>query len=202
MKIRVRNSIVALACLMLAACGRTAAQKAAQAPLPAPTPITSGVIAEGVATIHATVEKIDHKTRQVTLKREDGSKISFRVDNSVQRLDQVVPGDVVVARYYESLAYRILEPGEKDMGTQIAGGVGTEPGAKPAAAGVSIVTTTAKITAIDRKSSTVTLTGPDGEPDEIKVRDPKRLEAVQVGDVVEFSYTEAVAISVEEPGAQ
>jgi hypothetical protein len=166
------------------------------------TPITSGMIAEGVATVRATVEKIDQKTRQVTIRREDGSKASFRVDDGVQRLDQVEPGDVVIARYYESLAYRLLAPGEKDTGVQVAGGVGTEPGVKPAAAGVAVVTTTAKVLGVDRAKSTVTLAGPDGEPDEVKVRDPRRLEAVKVGDVVEFTYTEAVAISVEEPGAQ
>jgi hypothetical protein len=199
MRNRIEAWIAVAGCMALAACAQTTTAKA---PAPAATPITSGMIAEGVVTVRATVEKIDHKTRQVTIRREDGSEASFRVDNSVKRLDQVDPGDIVIAKYYESLAYRLLAPGEKDTGVQVAGGVGAAPGVKPAAAGVSMISTTAKVIAIDRKKSTVTLVGPDGEPDEVKVRDPRRLDAAKVGDVVEFTYTEAVAISVEEPGAQ
>ena len=56
MKIRIHDSIVALACLTIAACGQTSAQKTAQAPVPVPTPIKSGIVAEGVATVRATVE--------------------------------------------------------------------------------------------------------------------------------------------------
>ena len=36
----------------------------------------------------------------------------------------------------------------------------------------------------------------------IKARDPRNLERVAVGDLVEITYTEAVAVSVDKPGKQ
>jgi hypothetical protein len=35
-----------------------------------------------------------------------------------------------------------------------------------------------------------------------KARDPRNLERVAVGDLVEVTYTEAVAVSVDKPGKQ
>jgi hypothetical protein len=199
------RTVVAAACAVaLAACSQSASRPATAGALaPAPTPVTSGVVSEAAVTTRATVEKIDHETRQVTIRRPDGSRTSFRVDDRVKNLDQVQRGDVIVAEVYESLAYRLLEPGEGETGVAVAGAAGTaEQGQKPAVAGVAVTTVTAKVTAVDKKASTVTLQGPDGEPDEVKVRDPRRLEAVEVGDLVELTYTEALAISVVEPDAK
>jgi hypothetical protein len=47
------------------------------------------------------------------------------------------------------------------------------------------------------KERYVTLKGPEGKTQEIKVKDPKNLENVKVGDQVAFTYTEALAVSVE-----
>ncbi|MCK7506097.1 MAG: hypothetical protein MZV70_19805 [Desulfobacterales bacterium] len=43
----------------------------------------------------------------------------------------------------------------------------------------------------------MTLKGPEGNKETIKVKDPKNLKKVKVGDNVVISYTEALAISVE-----
>ena len=53
--------------------------------------------------------------------------------------------------------------------------------------------------AIDKLAGTVTLRGPSGDMTTIKARDPQKLDRVSVGDVVEITYTEAVAIAVETP---
>ena len=103
MRNRIDAWIAIAGCMAMAACAQTTTTKT---PAPTATPITSGMISEGAVTVRATVEKIDHKTRQVTIRREDGSEASFRVDDSVQRLDQIEPGDVIIAKYYESLAKR------------------------------------------------------------------------------------------------
>jgi len=41
----------------------------------------------------ATVEKIDLEKRKLTLRLEDGKKKTYKVDKSVQNLDQVAVGD-------------------------------------------------------------------------------------------------------------
>ena len=60
------------------------------------------------------------------------------------------------------------------------------------------VTITASIEAIDREMSSVTLKGSEGNVKTVKVMDPKNLDKVKVGDRIAITYTEALAISVEE----
>jgi hypothetical protein len=59
------------------------------------------------------------------------------------------------------------------------------------------VSVTATITAIDKQKSTMTLKGPEGKLNTVKVQDPANLEKVKVGDDLMITYTEALAISVE-----
>ncbi len=58
------------------------------------------------------------------------------------------------------------------------------------------VTIIADVIAVDSKKQTVTLRGPSRVVD-LKVRDPNQLKLVKVGDQVEATYTEAMAIAVE-----
>jgi hypothetical protein len=55
---------------------------------------------------------------------------------------------------------------------------------------------TATIDAIDLGNGTVTLKGPEGNSRTFKARDPKNLQRVQVGDLVDITYTEALAVRV------
>jgi hypothetical protein len=70
-------------------------------------------------------------------------------------------------------------------------------GEKPAGAGVRVTTIVATITGIDKAAGTVTLQGPAGKAITIKARDPRNLDRVAVNDLVEITYSEAVAITVE-----
>ena len=75
--------------------------------------------------------------------------------------------------------------------------VRAEPGQKPAGAVGQRVTFAATIEAIDLAKGTVTLKGPQGNSQTIKARNPANLKKVKVGDVVDITYTEAVAIKVD-----
>ncbi len=44
---------------------------------------------------------------------------------------------------------------------------------------------------------TVTLKGPEGNLFKVKAKDPEKLKAVSVGDLVDITYTQALAVSVE-----
>ena len=67
----------------------------------------------------------------------------------------------------------------------------------PAGVAARQVTVTASVEAIDKETPSITLKGPEGNSVTVKVRNPQRLEKVQVGDLVEITYTEAVAVAVE-----
>jgi len=61
------------------------------------------------------------------------------------------------------------------------------------------VTVTATIEAIDRQSSVVTLLGPGGEYQVVRVKNPAYLKNVVVGDQVVITYTEALVTYVDAP---
>jgi len=161
---------------------------------PAVMPKGEAVLAS--ATVTATVAKIDHKTRALTLKAADGQEYSFVADEAVQNLAQVKKGDVVTATYTEALAYEVKKGGSATGAVVTAAGGAAEAGAKPAAAVGGTVTLTVAISAIDRKAPSVTFKSASGETRTVKVQSPEKLAGVSVGDTVQLTYAEAVAIKV------
>jgi hypothetical protein len=157
------------------------------------------VYKEKVVTGMATVEAVDLDKRIVTLKRADGSVFDLTVGPEARNLPQVKVGDEVVVKYYESIAVQVTKPGAKE-GAEVKEAVArAKPGEKPAGAIAKQVTVTATVEKIDKKKMTATLKGSEGKVVDVKVRNPKNLENVNVGDQVVITYTEAVAVSVEKP---
>jgi Cu/Ag efflux protein CusF len=148
-------------------------------------------------TATATVTKINQKTREVTIKTDDGKEHSFVAGKNVKNLAQVKKGDIITVNYTEALAYEVREHNK-------AGGVSTtqavasaDSGKMPAAVAAQQTTVTVKITAIDPTVPTVTFMGPRGNTETIHVKDPKKLNGVKVGDLVDITYTEAIGIKVD-----
>lgn len=201
---KIGMTLTAAVCLTLGVTGcanKCAKKEAPPAPVAAvPAEPVSGTVGENVVSATAVVKKLDLKTRMVTLERADGSLIKFRAGDEVRNLPQVKVGDEVNVTYYESLAYEVKKPGDAVPGTTVAETAErAKLGEKPGVAGARVTTVTATITAIDKAAMTVTLKGPDGESTTIKARDPKKLDRVSVGDLVDITYTEAVGISVDTP---
>jgi hypothetical protein len=135
----------------------------------------------------------------VTLKGPEGNEVTIHVDKRVKNLPQVKKGDQVVVDYLESVAVDLHKPGEPPE-VSAAGGVTTaKPGELPGGVATKRLRVTATISAIDKDKSTVTLTGPRGNAFPVKVKDPARLEGLKVGDSVDVTYTEALAIAVKKP---
>ena len=144
----------------------------------------------------ATVEAVDLEKRIVTLKGEQGNVFDLKVGEQAKNLPQVKVGDLVTVQYYESLAFEVTKPGQAVAAGATTGVASAKPGEKPAGVAAGQVTITATVEAIDAKNHYVTLKGPDGKAKEIKVKDPKNLVNVKVGDQVAITYTEALAIEV------
>ena len=73
-------------------------------------------VKESLVTRTATVEAIDLKTRVVTLKDKDGNVVDLQVSERAKNLPQVKVGDQVTAKFYESIAVELADPGTP-MGT-------------------------------------------------------------------------------------
>lgn len=162
----------------------------------APAPAKGEAVVSAVE-VTATVTKLDPKTREITLKATDGRELTFVAGEEVRNFAQLKVGDVVSAVYAEALAYEVKKGG-KAMGVEAAvAGERAEPGQKPGGAVGRQVTVTVTIVAIDPKVPSVTFKGPAGNTRTIKVRYPEKLQGVSVGDAVDITYTEALAIKVE-----
>lgn len=199
--LKVRSGIAVLtAGIALSAC----ASKKPLEPPPPPTVSVSqsetprGGEIEQTVTATAVVTAIDQQTRMVTLKGSDGQTKSFRVSDEVQNLSQVKRGDTVTIAFFESIAWELLKKGTAEPSMDAAADAQRAPaGGMPGGVAGAAVRVTAKISKIDRKTNMVSLTGPEGKVVEVKVKNPSRLEGVKVGDLVDITYTEAMAISVE-----
>jgi hypothetical protein len=147
----------------------------------------------------ATVEAIDHATRHVTLKNEDGTYEVLDVPASVKRFDALKVGDKVKARYYENIVLRLKQPGEKDVDSSSAAVTPAASAAKPAGTLASQRTITATITAIDPSVPSITFTGPNGWKYSSRVEDKQALAKVKVGDKVDITWTTAALVSFDTP---
>jgi Cu/Ag efflux protein CusF len=155
------------------------------------------VVASTTAT--ATVEKINQKTREVTIKTEDGKLHSFTAGPNVRNLAQVKKGDIITVQYTESLAYEVRKHGGANGVSTATAAARADSGAQPAGAVAQQTTVTVTITAIDKNAPSVTIMGPKGNTKTIAVRDPSKLNGLKVGDLVDITYTEGLAVKVDKP---
>ena len=176
-----------------------AAALALAAPAPAQqAPAKGGVIDAGYTMMKATVVSVDLKTREVELRDETGKPFTITANEAVKNLDQVRPGDVINATLSDSTAYLVRKPGQAVPGTVTsASGDSGKAGEKPKGEARKVTTKTVTVTAIDPKAPSVTFKDSKGKMDTIPVKDPSRLVGVKVGDLVELTYTEATAFTVE-----
>jgi ribosome maturation factor RimP len=149
-----------------------------------------------VVTVRGKVEAIDQEKQTVTVK---GPKRSLTLHvRDPKKLEAIKVGDPVIGRYYESIMIEVKKAGEAAPGMSAQQAVATsKPGETPAGAIGQQITVTATITAIDKKAHTATIKGPEGNSVTVRARDPKNLDKVKVGDHVEITYTEALAISLD-----
>jgi Cu/Ag efflux protein CusF len=153
-------------------------------------------VAEAVR-ITASVEALDKAKRLVTLKGPEGNTFVVQAGPEVKNFDQIKVGDLVVARYVEALTLE-LKPGGGQIRerTERENAVAAKPGQAPGAAAGRQVTVIADVMSLDAAKQTVRLRGPQRTVD-LKVRDPNQFKLIKVGDQVEATFTEAVALSVE-----
>jgi hypothetical protein len=150
-----------------------------------------------VVTITASVEAIDAAERTVTLKGPRGNVVTLPVGPQVKNFDRIKVGDRVAVRYFEALSLELKKGGSGIRERSERQGAETaQPGQQPAAGAARQVTVMADVVAVDAKRQVITLRGPKRTVD-LRVRDPKQIKLVKVGDQVEATYTEAVAVSVE-----
>lgn len=208
MNLKVTTAVIALGgfltCIQSPA-GAGDAVRLAQTPsttekAPADAEKAMGRGAARAVTVKGTIAAIDKDKNTVTLKGPKGRTITIEVKDP-SKLDQIKVGDPVVATYMEAVAFQIKKPGTATPGTSVQETRATsKPGETPAGAIGQEVTVTATITAIDKTAHTVTIKGPEGNTETVKAKDPKNLDRIKVGDLVEITYAQALAVSLDKSG--
>ena len=145
------------------------------------------------------IEAIDYSGRLVTLRASDGNSETIYCAPAVERFNSLKVGDKVTFRYHESVVYQIRKPGtggKPSTKRDVVRTPGTTPGGTISEQMTAVVT----VNAIDLKAPSVTVTTADGRKMSFKIENPKNAEGVKVGDEVEITYTQALAISVAPAG--
>jgi len=143
-----------------------------------------------------TIEAINTTTRVVTLKDKEGNLEELFCGPEVQRFDALKVGDKVTFRYHESVVSSLRRPGQAARPAE-TGGITRTPGAKPGGTIAQQTTATVTIQAIDLKAPSVTVKTDRGAQMSFRIENAKNLEGYKVGDTVEITYTQALAVSVE-----
>ena len=154
--------------------------------------------AKAVAVVEASavVEKIDKATRTVTLKMPNGESRPVVATDEVRNFDQIKVGDTLTVKYMEALTLELKKGGKALVARTETGGMDrAAPGAKPGGIAAREVKIVANVVAIDEGAMKVTLKGPHRTVD-MKINDPEQMKLIKVGDQVEATYTEAVALSL------
>ena len=168
---------------------------AADTPPPPTTTTTQqgGSTPSETQTTHATVvvTAIDKSARKVTVKTSDGDKVEITVPADVKEFDKLKTGDKIDIDYMESIAIGMAPKGTKPNAIERTATV-------PGAAGREVVVT-AEVVKVDATHNKVTIKGPSGKQT-VSVTDPDlqaRLGTLKKGQVLMFTYTEAVATAIQ-----
>jgi len=152
-----------------------------------------------VAEVSATVEAIDAESRLISL-RGPGGTATILAGPDIVNFPQIHVGDEVKVKYTIAVAAKITKSKETPT-TKLETQAHTAPeGSKPGASVGATVTTTVQIESVDTSFETVTFKRPDGFVRTIAPASPegkKFIKTLKKGDLVDVSYTEALAISVE-----
>ena len=149
-------------------------------------------------TVSGTVEAIDQTSRALTFKNEAGELVTIDVSPEVKRFSEIKVGDKITARYYDNVTVRLKKPGEASVNKESAAATPGK-GAKPGATVATQRTMTAVVDAIDPNVPSISFKGPQGWKYSRRVLDKNVLTQVKVGDQVDFTWTDAVIVSVTAP---
>jgi len=145
----------------------------------------------------ATVDAINHETREVTLRGPEGRTVDIVASEDARNLNQVKVGDIINIEYEQGMSIEVFAADGAEAG---AGGFAAvarpEEGATPAMAAIDAIVVTAVVEEINLEANTFKLKGPSGEVKEFEARDPENLKKAAVGDLVVITYTEAIAMSL------
>lgn len=162
------------------------------------TRTTAGVEAGQAVVARATVVEIDPVQHTAVLKDADGTLQYVNLGPDAKHLDQVKPGDVVVAEVVESVEV-VVEDSAAEPSMDLFEAAQRNPD-RPGAQKVTVTEATARVEKVDYENRLVTLRGSKGRTITTQVGpEVKRLEQIKPGDMIKLRTTKQTMIRVETP---
>ena len=167
--------------------------------VPPPAGMNSATLIEATATVTA----VDMERHLVTIQGPQGNIAVIQVTDQVKNLPQVKIGDVVDIQYYRSAIAELVKVDKNTtLDTTVSGAKMTRPeGDKPGGAIGLQVKRRAEVMFVDPIQKFITFLSPDRGLRKISLENSPELQhylkELKKGDIVEVTYTEAMAISLE-----
>jgi hypothetical protein len=165
-----------------------------------PAGINKAILVEATATVTA----LDMANHLVTIQGPEGNFAVIQVTDQVKNLPQVKIGDKVNIKYYRSAAASIVKLGDDaELGTvAVAATKATAAAGEKPAGAIGVKTTRrAEVVFVDPYQKFISFRSPDRGLRKISLKDTPDLQhyldELKKGDIVEVTYTEAMAISLE-----
>ena len=154
------------------------------------------VAANEVAVVTGRVERIDAFSRGLTLKTAEGLQHVVYVGPELAVFSDIKAGDNVIVRIVESVIVE-ARPGARTTGVQDTTAAAKK--APEAAQGDVLQQLKAVVTivSIDQPTQMVVYKGADNRPVQRQVRDPRLLDGLKAGDVIEITFTRERAIDLQ-----
>ena len=164
----------------------------------------AGINTATLVEVTAKVTAIDMENRLVTIQGPEGNSVVIQVTDQVKNLPQVKIGDKVDIKYYRSSAASIVKlADDAELGTvAVAGAKATAAAGEKPAGAIGVKTTRrAEVVFVDPYQQFISFRSPDRGLRKISLKDTPDLQhylkELKKGDIVEVTYTEAMAISLE-----
>ena len=147
--------------------------------------------------MRAVVIGVDQVNRLLALEAADGGRLVLPVAEEFRDFDGARVGDRVVVSLTQAIAWQV-KPSDKGAPGVSSRETLSNPraGEAPGGAIERAITMTATITAFDVARGTVTLTGPQGKRQTFIAHKPADLEKIRIGDLVDITYSEALAVAL------
>jgi phage baseplate assembly protein gpV len=150
-------------------------------------------------TITGTITAIDQANRIVTLKGSDGLPVAVKAPEQVENFKSLKVGDQVTATYFEAMAVQVRKPGDPAPAAVPPITTTTRTDGKPGSTTRRSQTFSVSVQAVDAAAQSITVKGPQGNVVTMKVRDPKQLQNVKAGDMLDVTYYESLLVKFERP---
>ena len=185
--------------LVASTVAQTAPVKGALAPKVAVIEAPGALSGTSTVITTATVQKIDKKTREITLKKEDGTVVKITAPAEVRNFAQIKVKDVLTTQLDSTIDIRLVKGTSSEVAYAVQESSSrAKLGDKPSATATRMVASRSKVTKIDATTQTITLEGQNGTSD-IVVKNPDQFKLITVDDMVDTIATQTVSMSVATP---